>query len=340
MTKVIKNYGAKFLGFGRGLPERIVDNFELEKIFDTSDEWISQRTGIKERRIVDPDKGESATSLGLKAAKSALADHIKAEEIDLIICATATGDNLFPSTACMIQNELGAVNAAAFDISAACTGYIYALNTAYNFIQSGQSKNILIVAVDLMSKFVDWEDRRAAIIFGDGAGATLLQACPAEEDEIQSFFIKSSGDAKCSLTLKNASTKYPIPLSQNTEKPATVHMDGQAVYQFAVKALPESIEQACQRAGISPEELDLVVPHQANMRIIESASKRLKVPLDKFICNIDRYGNTSAASVPIAIDEAIEQGKLPKPGTSKEKLKIALCGFGAGLTWGAAVINY
>ena len=205
MTKVIKNYGAKFLGFGRGLPERVVDNFELEKIFDTSDEWISQRTGIKERRIVDPDKGESATSLGLKAAKSALADHIKAEEIDLIICATATGDNLFPSTACMIQNELGAVNAAAFDISAACTGYIYALNTAYNFIQSGQSKNILIVAVDLMSKFVDWEDRRAAIIFGDGAGATLLQACPAEEDEIQSFFIKSSGDAKCSLTLKNAS---------------------------------------------------------------------------------------------------------------------------------------
>jgi 3-oxoacyl-[acyl-carrier-protein] synthase III len=339
-------YGAKILSFARALPKRIVTNKDLEELFETSDEWITQRTGIKERRIVDPDAGETATSLGAEAALNAIANakkysqiDLNPEQIDLIICATATGDNLFPTTACLIQNAIGAKNAVAFDISAACTGYIFALNTAYNFIKTGQFKNALVIAVDLMSKFVDWGDRRTAIIFGDGAGASLLTATPLSEDQFHPFYIKSEGDVNCSLILPNTSSKYPIKEADLNQSLTMVRMDGQAVYQFAVKIVPESIKQACDLAGIDPSELDYVIPHQANLRIIDSAARRLKIPLEKFICNIERYGNTSAASIPIALDEALELGLIRKPSDGS-KLKIAFVGFGAGLTWGATVIEF
>jgi 3-oxoacyl-[acyl-carrier-protein] synthase III len=330
------SFGARILSFGRAVPETVVTNYDLEKLFDTSDEWIFKRTGIKERRVIDPSKTESATSLASLAAKRAIKNaKITIEDIDLIICATATGDHLFPSTACSVQKELGMTRGAAFDISAACTGYIYALNTAYNFIYAGQAKKVLVLGVDLMSKFIDWGDRRTAVIFGDGAGATILEACEPKEDNFKSFYIRSEPDLKDCLSLPSVASHYPLKAEEIQPKPFMVNMDGQTVYQFAVVAMPDAIEEACKRAKILPEELDLVVPHQANIRIIESASKRLKIALEKFICNIDRYGNTSAASIPIAYDEAFEEGKIPQG-----KKKIAFVGFGAGLTWGACILEF
>ncbi len=332
-------HGAKILSFARALPETIVSNHDLEALFETSDDWISQRTGIKERRVVDPSKGETAVSLGSEAAKRALSKtSLNPQDLDLIICATATGDYLFPATACLIQKNIGATKAAAFDIAAACTGYIYALNLAYNFIRCGQYKRVLVVAVDLMSRFIDWSDRRTAILFGDGAGATLLEACDPSEDAFLAFDLKAAGDDACTLFVPNVGSHYPQKASEITSKPIMVSMDGQAVYQFAVKAVPETLTTVCAKANISPQDLDYIVPHQANTRILESASKRIKVPMDKFICNIERYGNTSAASIPIAFDEALELGTIVRKTNSK--LKIALVGFGAGLTWGSAIIEY
>lgn len=343
MTEKCSQYGAKILGWGRAVPNRVVTNFDLEKLFDTSDEWITQRTGIKERRIAEYSKGDTARKLGAKAALSALESAditMKVEDIDLIICATGTGDYLFPSTACMIQDEIKAENAVAFDISAACTGFIFGLNTAYNFIKSGQFKNVLVIGVDLMSRFCDWSDRSTAIIFGDGAGAALLTATNFEKDQLRPFCIKSKGDSNLCLYVKNVGNEYPNPASALNEKhdQDMVFMDGQAVYQFAVRAVPDVLKEAFKLAGLEASDIDYVIPHQANIRIIESAAKRLKIPLEKFICNIDRYGNTSAASIPIAVHEALEQGKIMRP--KDRKLKIAMVGFGAGLTWGATVIEF
>lgn len=338
-------FGAKIVGFGRGLPEQVVTNFDLERLFDTTDDWITQRTGIKQRYIVDPDKGENATSLGAKAVENAIkqanenGSDIKAEDLDMIICATATGDNLFPATSCLIQHAIGNDKAMAMDLAAACTGYIYALNTAYNFIKTGQCKNAVVIGVDLMSKFIDWEDRRTAVLFGDGAGATIITATKAEDDQFNPFYLRARGDAECRLIVPNVASKYPVAAKDITDKPVMVHMDGPAVYQFAVKAVPEALAEACKCAGIEPSEIDFVVPHQANVRILEGASKRLKIPMEKFITNIDRYGNTSAASIPIAFDEAVELGHIPSPDPNN-KLKIAMVGFGAGLTWGATIIDY
>jgi 3-oxoacyl-[acyl-carrier-protein] synthase-3 len=336
-------HGVKIVGWGSGLPKRAVTNFDLEKLFDTSDDWIFQRTGIKERRIVDYAAGETAVSLGAQAAQEAMASsakyhdqEIKAEDIDLIICATATGDYLFPTTACLIQDQLQAHNAVAYDLSAACSGFIFALNSAYNYIKLGQYKNVLVVGVDLMSRFTDWSDRRTAILFGDGAGACLLTS--STEDNFKSFYLKSKGDKECVLNVPNKGGAYPLSAEQIKEKPQMVYMDGQAVYQFAVKAVPEALENACALAHLEPQEIDWFVPHQANMRIIQSAARRFKIPLEKFICNIERFGNTSAASIPIAMHEALEKGIIKYDPNKKQK--IAMVGFGAGLTWGACVAEF
>lgn len=338
-------FGAKVISWGRAVPERVVTNDDLAQFLDTDDEWISKRTGISERRIADPEKGEGAIDLGAAAAQSALdqvekysGGSLAAEDIDLIICATATGDYLFPSTACMIQDKLGASNAVAFDMSAACTGFIFALNTAYNYIHSGQFKNIMVIGVDLMSKYIDWADRSTAVIFGDGAGAAIVSACDEAEDAFHPFYIKSRGDSDCSLYVKSVANQYPVAEADIKAKPEMVYMDGKAVYEFAVKAVPEALEQAIEASGYKPEEIDYFVPHQANIRIIQGAARRFKIPMEKFICNIDRYGNTSAASIPIAFDEAYELGQIKRePG---QKLKLGLVGFGAGLTWGATVIEF
>ncbi len=341
----MQQYGAKILSFGRALPKRIVSNQDLEQLFETSNDWIVERTGIHQRHIADINNGENTISLASQAAQAALINaqkyskaEIKAEDIDLIICATATGDYLFPSTACMVQAKIGAVNAVAFDISAACTGYIFALNTAYNYIRSGQFRHVLVIGADLMSKFVDWSDRRTAIIFGDGAGATLLTQSPIEEDAFSPFYIRSRGDSECSLSVPIVSNHYPQAASEINVKPTMVHMDGQSVYQFAVKAVPEALEAACRLASVEPNQIDYFIPHQANLRIIDSAARRFKIPLTKFICNLDHVGNTSAASIPIAIDEALELGTITR--NSDSKLKLALVGFGAGLTWGSVIVKF
>lgn len=338
-------YGAKIISWSRALPERVVTNNDLAQILDTDDEWIVKRTGIKERRIADPAKAETATDLGAMAAKFALANaekysqtKIDATEIDLIICATATGDFVFPSTACMIQDRIGASNAAAFDMSAACTGFVFAMNTAYNYIQSGQFKNIMVIGVDLMSKYIDWADRGTAVIFGDGAGACIISATDEADDCFHSFYIKSRGDTEMSLYADAVANQYPVAAVDITNKPAMVQMNGKAVYEFAVKAVPEALEAAIEQAGFQVDEIDYFIPHQANIRIVQSAARRLKISMDKFICNIDRYGNTSAASIPIAFDEACELGQIKRePG---KKLKLAFVGFGAGLTWGATVLEF
>ncbi|MDA0771933.1 MAG: ketoacyl-ACP synthase III [Cyanobacteria bacterium] len=338
-------YGAKIISWSRALPERVVTNDDLAQILDTDDEWITKRTGIKERRIADPAKAENATYFGAMAAKAALANaekysqtKIDASEIDLIICATATGDFIFPSTACMIQEQIGATNAAAFDMSAACTGFVFAINTAYNFIHAGQFKNIMVIGVDLMSKYIDWADRGTAVIFGDGAGACIISATDEVDDCFHSFYIKSRGDTEMSLYADAVANQYPIIAADIKDKPAMVKMNGKAVYEFAVKAVPEALEAAIKQAGFQADDIDYIIPHQANIRIVQSAAKRLNIPMDKFICNIERYGNTSAASIPIAFDEAFELGLIKRePG---KKLKIALVGFGAGLTWGATIIEF
>ena len=343
--KKIMNIGSKILAFGKALPTKVVTNFDLESLMDTSDEWITQRTGIKERRVVDESKGENATSLAAAAAESCFKQaeklnpglNFNRNDIDLIICSTATSDNLFPSTACMVQNLLGIDSCAAFDISAACTGFIYALNIADNFIKSGQYKNVLVLSVDLMSRYVDWADRRTAVIFGDGAGAVLLTAVSESEASFKSFYLNAKADKDLVLCLKNTRSQYPVKAVDIDTKPEMVEMNGQAVYHFAVKALPESIEQACIRAKVDPSTIDWVVPHQANYRILESAAKRFNLAMDKFICNIEKYGNTSSASIPIAFYEAIEEGKIVKNG---KKQLIAMAGFGAGMTWGATLIEF
>jgi 3-oxoacyl-[acyl-carrier-protein] synthase-3 len=339
------NIGSKILAFGKALPKKVVTNFDLESLMDTSDDWITQRTGIKERRVADESIGENSTTLAAAAAKSCFEQakklnpefDIKPSDIDLIICSTATSDNLFPSTACMVQPLLGIESCAGFDISAACTGFIYALNIADTFIKSGQYKNVLVLSVDLMSRYVDWSDRRTAVIFGDGAGAVLLTAVPEADASFKGFYLNAKADKDQALYLKNTRSHYPVKAEDIDTKPEMVSMNGQAVYQFAVKALPESIEQACAKANINPSSIDWVVPHQANYRILESAAKRFNLPMEKFICNIEKYGNTSSASIPIAFHEAIEEGRIVKNG---KKQTIAMAGFGAGMTWGAAVIEF
>ena len=338
-------FGSKILAFGKAVPEKVVTNNDLTKLMDTSDDWITKRTGIKERRVVDESKGENATSLSAAAARSAFEqmkklnpeENLGLSDIDLLICSTATSDNLFPSTACLVQSELGIASCAAFDISAACSGFIYALNIADSLIKSGQFKNALIVSVDLMSRYVDWGDRRTAVLFGDGAGAAILKSVPEAESSFRSFYLNAKGDKEGSLFLKNTYSNYPVKAEDIDTKPEMVSMNGQAVYQFAVKALPDAIENACKAADIDPADIDWVVPHQANYRILESAAKRFGLSMDKFICNIDRFGNTSSASIPIAFYEAIEDGKIRK---QSEPQTIAIAGGGAGLTWGASIINF
>ena len=237
----------------------------------------------------------------------------------------------------MVQAELGINSCAAFDISAACSGFVYALNIADSLIKSGQFKNALIVSVDLMSRYVDWGDRSTAVLFGDGAGAAILKAVPSEYSSFKSFYLNAKADKDGSLYLKNTYSQYPVKAEDIDIKPDMVCMNGKAVYQFAVNALPDAIENACKEALIDPATIDWVVPHQANYRILDSAAKRFGLSMDKFICNIDRYGNTSSASIPIAFYDAIEEGRIVK--TDKPQT-IIMAGFGAGLTWGATVIQF
>ena len=319
----------KIIGTGSFVPEHVVTNDDLAAIVDTSDEWIRTRTGIRERRI---SEGEGTSRMAAEAAKRALENAgIKAEELDMILLGTSTPDCCFPSGACEVQAEIGAVNAAAYDLSAACSGFIFALNTAYSFLAAGLYRTILVIGADCLSKIVDWSDRSTCVLFGDGAGAAVVRA---EEGDGSRFHMLMGSDGQRGPVL--ACTSRTVGNFRTGTKPQLGYMtmDGQEVFKFAVKKVPEIIEQVTEEAGVSLEDVRWFILHQANYRISESIAKRLKVSMDRIPMNIESYGNTSAATVPVLLDEMNRQGKLKKGDL------LVLAGFGGGLTWGATLFTW
>jgi 3-oxoacyl-[acyl-carrier-protein] synthase-3 len=327
-----KKLNSKITGTGSFAPARVLTNCDLERMVETSDEWITTRTGIKERRIAEDGTGPS--DLSLEASKIALNEaKLEPHQIDLILLGTVTPDYLLPSTACVLQNKLGAKNAAVLDIVAACSGFIYGLSIASAFIAIAQYKNVLVIGVETLSKIVNWEDRNTCVLFGDGAGAAVVSAT-TEDKGILGTFLSGDGSLADLLHIPVGGAKVPLTKEKFDLKQHYISMRGNEVFKSAVRAMENSAKRIIQEVGLSSEEIDLLIPHQANIRIIEALAKRLKVPMEKVYVNIDRYGNTSAASVPIALDEARKRGRI------KEGSKTVLVAFGAGFTWGSAVIKW
>ncbi len=319
-------------GIGRYIPETVITNEDIAKLVDTNDEWITSRTGIKQRRVVSGN--QTATSMASKAAIDALEfAGVKADEIDLIIVATSLPDSLYPSTACEVQAEIGAVNAAAFNIVAACTGLVYGLNIARNFIMTGTYKKVLLLGVDVHSRFLDWNERSTCILFGDGAGALILEQSSDGRNDILSVDMHANGEKAGELSIPLNGKNCPL-VEPNETKQQYVNMNGKEIYKFAVSVVPRSIKDALIGAGLSIEGLDYLIPHQANMRIISSIMDRLGLKEDQVIANLDKYGNTSTASICVALMEEILNGKI------KQDSIMAMCGFGAGLTWGTAIVRW
>jgi 3-oxoacyl-[acyl-carrier-protein] synthase III len=319
------------LGTGSFVPEKKLTNFDLEKIMDTSDEWIKTRTGVSERRITDENTATSdlATQAALNAIKSA---NLSPEDIDLIIVATVTPDMSFPSTACIVQANIGAKNAAAFDLEAACTGFIYGLTIGRSLIQSNMHKYVLVIGAETLSKVIDYTDRGTAILFGDGAGAAVLGE--VEDGGILSTYLGADGASGGYLTLPAGGSRKPASIETVNDRLHYVKMAGSDVFKFAVRIMGDSSTKAVDMAGLKLENVDYLIPHQANIRIIEASAKRLKLPMDKVYVNIDKYGNMSAASIPVALDEAYRSNKIKKGDN------IVVVGFGGGLTWGSSLIKW
>lgn len=320
------------LGIGHYVPEKVLTNFDLEKMVDTSDEWITERTGIKQRHIAEAS--EATSDLSLKAAEKALADAgVAAEELDLIIVATASPDHAFPSTACLVQDRLGAKNAAAFDLSAGCSGFVYSLGVASQMIKSGLYNKALIIGAETLSRIMNWKDRNTCVLFGDGAGAAVVGVV---DDGYGVLGIDLGADGSGGKYLYQPAGGSRKPASEETvaNSEHTIHMNGQEVFKFAIQIMGKTAKTALANAGMKAEELDMLFPHQANLRIISSAAKRLKMPMEKVWVNVDKYANTSAASIPIALCEAQAAGALKKGDN------ILLVGFGAGLTWSAIVLKW
>ncbi|QHW30102.1 ketoacyl-ACP synthase III [Paenibacillus rhizovicinus] len=318
------------IGTGKYVPERVLTNKDLEQMVETNDEWIVTRTGMRERRIAAPEQATSdlayeASLVALKAAG------LTAEDIDLIIVATITPDMFFPSTACLLQEKLGARKAAAFDLSAACSGFIYGLATASNMIATGMYKHVLVVGAECLSRITDYTDRNTCILFGDGAGAVVLGQVP-EGRGFQSFELGADGSGGELLRVCGGGSRMPSSAESIEGKQHFIYMAGNEVYKFAVRIMGNAAEEALRKAGIDKKDIDLLVPHQANIRIIQSALNRLDLPQEKCMINLDKYGNVSAASIPIALAEAVEQNRV------NEGDRIVLVGFGGGLTWGASVL--
>lgn len=322
---------AHIVGWGKEVPTRILSNHDLEAIVDTNDDWIMARTGIKERRIAE--QHETTTSLATRAAQKALdvAD-VLPSEIDLIIVATATPEHMFPSTASLVQDLLGATNAGAFDLSAACSGFVYALDMAASKIQTGTLNTVVVIGAETLSRVIDWSDRGTCILFGDGAGAVVLQGSDIPGG-ILSSILRSDGSGWDLLTLPTASSRDTY-LQDGNHQMHRIYMDGRGVYRFASRVIGDSIKDALHQVGLQPDDLDLVIPHQANQRIIEHAAKSLKIPGDRVYSNIAHYGNTSAATIPIALAEALAEGRVSAGDT------LAFVGFGGGLSWASIVIEW
>ena len=330
MSKNVKPL--RIAGVGYCVPDTVITNDDLTKLYETSDEWIYTRTGIKERRVVSGN--ESAVDLGVKAAENALnKSGFKAEDIDCVIAAASAPPQLYPALACDIQTRLGIPNyVPSFDLTAACTGLIYSLQVARGLIGSGLYKNILIVAADNNSRLVDWKDRGTSILFGDGAGAMVVTEAEDGVDDIMSLDVRADGSIGQYISLNMAGENCPLvePCDVVDSK---VHMAGRDVYKFVVSTLPNYVDKAIELAGLKAEDINYLIPHQANQRIIEALQQRLQYSDEKVISNIKYYGNTSAASIPIALVEGVEKGKIKLGSTA------ILCGFCAGMTWGAAVVR-
>ncbi len=327
MNAYIKSIGAY-------IPEKRVTNDELSKTMDTSDEWIRSHTGIGSRHIAD--KEMNTADLGVKAAEVALERAgLKAEDIDMVILTTATPDYVgFPATSCIIQDKLGAVNAGAFDLTAGCTGFVYGLEVAKNFIENGSMKNILLVSAEMLTQIANWEDRNTAVLFGDGSGAAVISADESGVSGIDDTILKADGSGAWTLERHTGGVVHPYEEGKTTWADTALFMDGQAVYKFAVKVNAILITSLLERNNLTIDDLAWIVPHQANERIIQAAAKRLKLPIEKFFMNLEEYANTSSASIPIALNDMYEKGKL------KRGDKLLLTGFGAGLTYGGSILRW
>ena len=325
---------AHIIGWGMAVPETVLTNDELSTFVETNDEWIFARTGIRQRHIAD--EGESTATLAYKAAQQALevAD-ILPTDLDLIVVATSTPENIFPSTASLVQDWLNAHEAGAFDLSAACSGFVYALNMAADSIRAGSIQAALVIGAETMSRIVDWQDRGTCILFGDGAGAVVLKASEAPGG-VLSCVLRSDGAGSDLLAIPSVGSidADESRAGSNGNKLYKIYMAGSEVFKFATRVISESIEQTCASAGIQVKDIDLVIPHQANLRILQAAARKLDIDITKFMSNVERYGNTSAASIPIALCEAIEQRRI------QDQDHIALVGFGGGLTWAAMIIRW
>jgi 3-oxoacyl-[acyl-carrier-protein] synthase-3 len=320
------------LGTGSEVPGKVVTNRDLEKIVDTSDEWITVRTGIKERRLLEDGKGNA--DMAFQAAKRALEDAgMKAKELDAIVMGTVTPDYPFPSSACVLEDMLGASNAFSFDVNAACSGFLNALSVADSFVRTGKIENALVIGSDALSRLLNWQDRTTCILFGDGAGAVVLGASENGSGGILSTKLRTDGSYVKTLYVPAGGSLKPANRETVQTNQHTITMNGKEVFKVAVRSMEEISQQALQEAGVGIDQIALVIPHQANRRIIVALSERLGVPMERVMVNLDKYGNTSAASIPVALDEARRQGRIKKGDI------VLLNAFGAGFAWGAAVIQ-
>ena len=323
---------AHITGWGMCVPQRVVTNEDLSKQVDTSDEWIRERTGIRERHIAGAE--ESTATLATEAALNALrVANLSPDEVDLIVVSTSSPEHIFPATACLVQDRIGATKAGAFDLLAACSGFIYALNMASQAIRSGSVKNVLVIGSDTLSRLTDWEDRNTCVLFGDGAGAFVLQA-GEELGGVVSAVMRSDGSGGDSLSVPAGGSRLPASAETVLNRQHYIHMNGREVYRFATRVMVQATKEAVGKADLTLDDIQLVIPHQANQRILEAALRGLDIPPERCISNVERYGNTSTASIPIAACEAIQQGRLQSGDW------IVFVGFGAGLTWGAAVVKW
>ena len=324
---------AKITAVGAYVPPKLLTNHDLEKMVATNDQWIQERTGIRERHIVE--KGVATSDLAVEAARLCLAKRgISPDEVELIIVATVTPDMLFPGTACLVQDKLGAKKAWGFDLSAACSGFIYALQVGTKFIESGAHKKVMVIGADVMSSIIDYTDRATCVIFGDGAGAVLLEPCEAGEIGMIDYWHEVDGSGACMLNMPAGGSLHPATAETVAAKMHYVHQDGGAVYKFAVRKMAEAAETVLTRNGVTGADLSCFIPHQANKRIILSTAERLGMTEDHVVINIDRYGNTTAGTIPIAMQTAIDEGRLKKGDL------VLLASFGAGFTCGSTLLRW
>lgn len=325
------NKRAGITGLGFYVPEKVLTNKDLERMVDTSDEWIRTRTGILERRIAE--KGTGVSDMAALAAEQALQNaRVTAKEVDLLIVATTTPDMPLPSTACFVQKKIGAVNAVCFDLGAACAGFVFALVTAEQFVKNGTYKNVLVIGADLISSFIDWTDRSTCVLFGDGAGAAVVQE--TRSGGILASVLGSDGHYAELLKICAGGSKNPASNETVKTKDHYLQMNGTEVFKLAVRGMADAVLEALKKAGVEPEEVACLIPHQANERIIDAVAERLHFPKEKVFVNLQKYGNTSAASCPIALYEAVEEGRI------KKKDKVVIATFGSGLVWGAVVLEW